>query len=379
MPYLNKSITSGVKLGSSGLTSALPVIGAGLDFLSGVAGSFFNANQAKKNRQFQERMYKQQLEDNINLWKMQNEYNLPSNVYRREMQGLEANGLNPYLMYSNGASGLTAATPQGASAPSGSAASGDMKTQFGQAAAQAALINAQIRNIDADTAQKQATTANTEQSTQSLNLQYQFDKDTFHIRKLMEYGQYDRTLAETASLSNGIFNSNRVTTATIANLDYVNHFMVKRYHLDEWKAGQDVLGMWENIQIGKQNVAIGWKNAAAAWLGALSAAKVSDAQAGLLATQSYQIRQLLPFIKRSYKLQNSNAEISNFRNALGIFTDVMNMKSTQAQIFKTNIESYILQQQASTGLGLGSGMFQQFLALPVISTSNLLNKWFPLN
>ena len=132
---------------SSGLSSILPGIGSVLDAGASLLGGLFNANQAKKNLAFQERMYKQQVEDSKQMWLMQQAYNLPS----AQMQRLKDAGLNPLLMYGQGGTSLTASSQaQLPSAPSGAQGSMSAHTNFGQGLAQAALIQAQIRNMNAD-------------------------------------------------------------------------------------------------------------------------------------------------------------------------------------------------------------------------------------
>jgi hypothetical protein len=192
----------------------------------------------------------------------------------------------------------------------------------------------------------------------------------------MEYGNYDVVRAKIREIDTNIFNQSRMTTGTLINLQYINENMVKRFNLDSWKFGQDVLGMWENIKIGKQNVAIGFKNAAANWLNAVSAANVSRAQVGLLGTQTYQLKKMFPLLKRAQELSNTaqglanqNQQVSIIRNACGIFSDIMNMNRTQAETFRLNFENSVMQ---STGLGIGNGPLQQLLALPILSTTNLL-------
>ena len=55
------------------------VIGAGIDAGASIFGGLFNANQARLNRKFQERMYNQQVQDNRNTWMIQQRWNSPEN------------------------------------------------------------------------------------------------------------------------------------------------------------------------------------------------------------------------------------------------------------------------------------------------------------
>lgn len=64
-------------------------------------------------RKFSERMSNLAWERNLEAWRMQNEYNLPVNQYRRQLEGLRQTGLNPNLVYGSSSSvGGAAASPQ---------------------------------------------------------------------------------------------------------------------------------------------------------------------------------------------------------------------------------------------------------------------------
>lgn len=64
----------------------------------------------KKTRKWNEHMYERQLGDNERLWNMQNEYNDPKN----QMARLKAAGLNPNLVYGDGATAMSKSQPAGA-------------------------------------------------------------------------------------------------------------------------------------------------------------------------------------------------------------------------------------------------------------------------
>lgn len=73
-------------------------IAAGAGLLGNAGTALANSNMNKKNRNWQEKMSALNYQRNIELWKMQNEYNTPSEQVRR----LRAAGLNPNLLYGNG-------------------------------------------------------------------------------------------------------------------------------------------------------------------------------------------------------------------------------------------------------------------------------------
>lgn len=133
------------------LKDIAPIAGSAIDAISSFAGGLFNANQARKNRAFQERMYERQVQDNIKFWEMQNAYDLPS----AQLQRLKDAGLSPLLAYSSGPmQNVATSAPEAAHAPSGAQAQANFGTTFGTAMQQAALMNAQLRNLDADTETK---------------------------------------------------------------------------------------------------------------------------------------------------------------------------------------------------------------------------------
>lgn len=81
---------------------AAEVVAAGLTAAAGigsnVAQTIANSNLNKKNRAWQEKMYDQQYQRNVELWKLQNAYNTPAEQVKRLRQA----GLNPNLLYGNG-------------------------------------------------------------------------------------------------------------------------------------------------------------------------------------------------------------------------------------------------------------------------------------
>lgn len=87
------------------------ILGAAAISAAATGGSAIAAGKLnKKNRAWQEKMYSRQQDDNLENWNRQNAYNIqmyndyqsPAAIKRQ----LEEAGLNPYLMYSQGAAGL---------------------------------------------------------------------------------------------------------------------------------------------------------------------------------------------------------------------------------------------------------------------------------
>lgn len=78
------------------------------------ANIYLAAQTSTQDRKFSREMSDLAYQRNLELWNMQNDYNLPANIYRRQLEGLEANGLNPNLVYG---SSSAASVPAGSPSP----------------------------------------------------------------------------------------------------------------------------------------------------------------------------------------------------------------------------------------------------------------------
>lgn len=87
----------------------------GASLLSDGANMWFQSAQNKRNRQFTREMYWRQREDALSDWHMQNAYNAPL----AQMERLKAAGLNPNLVYGNGAEAMSGGMPRASSSSGG--------------------------------------------------------------------------------------------------------------------------------------------------------------------------------------------------------------------------------------------------------------------
>lgn len=89
-----------------------PVLGAALlgggANIAGQAINYFATKDLnKETRLWNEQMYNRQFNDNVKLWRLQNEYNSPENQKQRLINA----GLNPAMMYGGSGGGGVAASP----------------------------------------------------------------------------------------------------------------------------------------------------------------------------------------------------------------------------------------------------------------------------
>lgn len=82
----------------------------------GIAGAnlAFQGNMNRKNRRFAEQQYKQQYLDQLEFWRLNNEYNHPT----AQMARLREAGLNPRLVYGSSSGGASGSSSGAPSAPS---------------------------------------------------------------------------------------------------------------------------------------------------------------------------------------------------------------------------------------------------------------------
>lgn len=69
--------------------------------LANSANIIMASQTSRQDRKFSREMSDLAWERNLEAWRMQNEYNLPTNQYARQLEGLRENGLNPNLVYGN--------------------------------------------------------------------------------------------------------------------------------------------------------------------------------------------------------------------------------------------------------------------------------------
>ena len=91
----------------------LPAVAAGIPIVGSVINAVSQGVQNKKARQFAERMYNTQRSDALADWRMQNDYNSPA----AQMARLKSAGLNPNLVYGNGAEATSSSMPRAAQSP----------------------------------------------------------------------------------------------------------------------------------------------------------------------------------------------------------------------------------------------------------------------
>lgn len=153
------------------------IISSYMNLIGNSINQSFNADQAAINRRWQEQMYQKQFSDNVQLWKMQQDYNSPVNQVARYKDA----GINPYLALQNISTGSAQSAPQSAQAGSGAQATGTAPHFAG--------IGQSIYNLlrlkdEREVLKQQA------QNLASESLGNRIDAMTRHAKNIAEIGKY---------------------------------------------------------------------------------------------------------------------------------------------------------------------------------------------
>lgn len=138
------------------------IIGAGASLLGSMMGAHSQSNANKKNLE----LMKLQNQMNKEQWQRENVYNSPAN----QMKRLAEAGINPNLAYSNGGLMNTAASSPNMQAGQVNPIQYNLPSmgEVANAFNSSSLIESQKKNVDADTAAKNAQAGNTNVSTELL-------------------------------------------------------------------------------------------------------------------------------------------------------------------------------------------------------------------
>lgn len=315
--------------------------GASMDMMMQYQSKKWKESEARKVREWNEEMYEKQLADQRENWRMMNEYNLPS----AQLARLRDAGLNPLLMYEGGMSQVATSPAQGADVKSAPYSNPSLQTNFGQALAGAALLKAQIENINADTEQKKSVS-------RQNNINSDINEATKDIQIAMKYGENDLLNQSISNMSSHMLNEAMVTAEQCATLAQGRIYQIKHYNLSETEVGNNYMIGLGNVANGKVQASAAATQAAAALKNAITQAKLTDAQVGLLIknaahmqleneylekTMPYRVGQSKQLYRKSYFEADSQSWESLLKQS--------NISLNQSNIFLNSIRGSLMQTQ----------------------------------
>lgn len=302
---------------ASGISGALGggLVSTGLSAI----GSIFSNNSQKKenqrNREFAEYMYDKSYDNNIKMWNLQNNYNLPKNMIARMKQA----GLNPDMMYSG--SGISP-SPNLQAAVSGSPSSGSLPGYGGLAEAfnNARLIDSQIQLNEANAKKSNSET--------NLNLIDSITRGEFNKVQISGMEAVNKLTEEQQKLCRGELvqiNKNMEVAdkqmaeidARIANMDADTVYKVLHNMFASQEFEANIAATWASVKQMEasafksyEDVKIAYKSLAIQQMLADSTVKLNDAQIEHLGFQNGQIQTVI-----------DGNNISNLRNGLQLNLD----------------------------------------------------------
>lgn len=253
----------------------------------------FAANQAKKNRAFQERMYYQQLKDNRENWEMVNRFNLPSAQVAR----LRDANINPLLYYGQGGiSNIATNAPTGASAPSGSNAQGArFDNPFSGFTANHVMMEKLQTEIDLLRAEKEKTQSETDWN----NLRAQWDRDSYDIRLALKHGDFDYVMAKSRDLNDQVLQRGFMNMMQAGSMALANEMMIRRQNISEFQIGQNILQGWAHVRNEGTFAAAAWRNAVTAAHDLILRQHIAPYQIGVMRETAFKLHQESGFLQKS--------------------------------------------------------------------------------
>ena len=153
------------------------IISGGLGLATGVINTLVGVNQAEKNREFNAREAQKQRDWQEYMWNQANKFNSPL----QQRQRLAEAGLNPNLVYGDGAKALAAQVGSGSAASSSSTAKGAIENPVITAMSMRRL-QAEIDNIQADELLKREEAKNKQTEREGRELENMWNRDSYQLR-----------------------------------------------------------------------------------------------------------------------------------------------------------------------------------------------------
>lgn len=336
-------------------------LSAGIGFLGNlggsVAGGLFNANQAKINRKFQERMYNKQVEDNIKFWNMQNEYNNPSAVLER----MRSAGINPLLYMSDGqmTGNIATQAPASGTAPHGAQASAYFNTAMDFA--NLAYLRAQTKLAESQSEKNYAEAGQAQANTENVQYDVMFKRLTQDLNIALKHGNLDQIFAATDNLREQTYATGQMTLQSTLSMMQARQYEIKRFNLDAETIGEKLKQRWYELATGRISANAQMKSAFAAVLSAQANWNLSNAQIGQIALNMSQSREMFPLLVENQRGANWNQVQDR------IFKGVQ-ISNAQKDGFTKDVHNFFLQK------GVGPDTYLYKFAAPFVIPAIQVNR-----
>lgn len=297
--------------------------GALLNAGLGVVGNFLGNKQAEKNQQQQNAFNAAEAQKTRDwqekMWNLNNEYNTPLAQVNR----LQDAGLNPNLVYGNGTmqnvSPMASSGAQASSTPFNDSIAARHAQNFDaiMRGLQTAITmqelknkKAEGKNIESNTEKTNAETKESQQRTENLATENKFNLETFDARKIgielqnqLSEQQRLKLYADTQTATKQLDQIDAVISNLESSTD-LNKAQVENIHTNIART----LALLPK-EIEQMNAAI--TEALSRAVANKASANASNAQAGYYGALSTQVSKLTPLLEKGAKLDNNFKEIQN--------------------------------------------------------------------
>ena len=295
------------------------IMNAGL----GVVGNFLGNKQAEKNQQKQNEFNAAEAQKTRDwqekMWNLNNEYNTPLAQVNR----LQDAGLNPNLVYGNGTmqnvSPMASSGAQASSTPFNDSIAARHARNFDaiMRGLQTAITMQELKNkkaegenIESNTAKNNAEAAESKQRTDNLATENKFNMETFDARKIGI--ELQNQLSEQQRLK--LYADTQTATKQLDQIDAVISNLQSSTDLNKAQVDNIHTNIARTLallpkEIEQMNASI--TEALSRAVANKASANASNAQAGYYGALSTQVSKLTPLLEKGAKLDNNFKEIQN--------------------------------------------------------------------
>ena len=307
----------------------------------------FNAAEAQKTRDWQEKM-----------WKMNNEYNTPLAQVTRFQEA----GLNPNLVYGNGnvqnVSPMPSSGAQASSTPFNDSIAARHAKNFEaiMTGLQTAITIQELKNkkaegenIESNTEKNNAEAKESAQRTENLSTENKFNLETFDARKIgielqnqLSEQQRLKLYADTQTATKQLNQIDAVISNLQSSTD-LNKAQVENIHTNIART----LALLPK-EIEQMNAAI--TEALSRAVANKASANASNAQAGYYGALSTQVSKLTPLLEKGAKLDNNFKEIQNKWEDLNKQANLTNQERQNRQLKLLNETQELVNKKVKQNL-----------------------------
>ena len=336
--------------------------GALLNAGLGVVGNFLGNKQAEKNQQKQNEFNAQEAQKTREwqekMWNLNNEYNTPLAQVNR----IQEAGLNPNLVYGNGTiqnvTPMASSSAQASSTPFNDSIAARHAKNFDaiMRGLQTAITmqelknkKAEGKNIESNTEKNNAEAQESQQRAKNLETENKFNLDTFDARKVAI--ELQNQLSEQQRLK--LYADTQTATKQLDQIDAVISNLQSSTDLNKAQVENIHTNIARTLallpkELEQMNAAI--TEALSRAVANKASANASNAQAGYYGALSTQVSKLTPLLEKGAKLDNNFKEIQNKWEDLNKQANLSHLERQNRQLKLLNETQELVNKKLASNL-----------------------------